>query len=90
MVRSIRRWLALGVPLALAACGPPTTEQALKRAERVQTRAELEGALGRPDEISKLGPVEKWIYKTSDGAVSFVLTGDRVTLSSGGTERKSK
>ncbi len=87
MTRSIRPWAALLLPLLLAACGPPTTAQALKKAEKIQMKAELESALGRPDEISKLGPVEKWIYKTSDGAVSFIITGDRVTLSTGGTEK---
>lgn len=72
----------------LAACGPPSTADALKKAEGVKTKAQLESALGKPTEIGKLGPIENWTYKTSDGSVSFVITGDTVQLSSGGTGRK--
>jgi len=89
MARLARFVFALALPLALVACGPPSTEEALKKAEHVGTRAELEKALGRPGEIQKLGPIEQWTYKTSDGSVTFVITGDRVALASGGTNKKN-
>ena len=80
--------LILVLPLALIACGPPSTEETIKKSEKIETKAELEKALGRPSEIQKLGPIEQWTYKTSDGSVTFVLAGDTVTLASGGTTKK--
>lgn len=80
---------ALILPLALIACGPPSTDEALRKAEKAGTKAELEKALGRPSEIQKLGPLEQWSYKTSDGSVTFVIAGDKVTLASGGTTKKN-
>lgn len=84
----VRLFLVLALPLALMACGQPSTEETIKKSENVSTKAELEQALGRPTEIQKLGPMEQWTYKTSDGSVTFVLAGDTVTLASGGTTRK--
>ncbi|MFC3674405.1 hypothetical protein [Ferrovibrio xuzhouensis] len=84
----LARLAVLVLPLALIACGPPSTEEALKKAETATTKAELEKALGGPTEIQKLGPLEKWTYKTSDGSVTFVIAGDKVTLASGGTDKK--
>ena len=79
--------LALAV-LALAACSR-TKEDVLKKAESVKTRAELESRVGRPDDIAKLGPMERWTYKTSNGEVVFVLVGDTVTLqAAGGSDKK--
>lgn len=88
MARLARLVFTLALPLTLIACGPPTTDEALKKAEKAGTKAELEKALGRPTELQKLGPVEQWTYKTSDGSVTFVIAGDKVTLSSGGTTKK--
>lgn len=91
MARPFRHALAslvLVLPLALAACNEPSTEETIKKSESVSTKAELEKALGRPSEIQKLGPIEQWTYKTSDGSVTFVLAGDTVTLASGGTTKK--
>ena len=82
------RLAALALPLLLIACGPPSTEDALKKAEKAGTKAELEKALGSPTEIQKLGPLEQWTYKTSDGSVTFVIAADKVTLASGGTTKK--
>ncbi len=83
------RFVALAaLAFLLAACGPPSTADALKKAEGVKTRTELESRLGKPTEIAKLGPIENWTYKTSDGSVSFVITGDTVQMSSGGTNSK--
>lgn len=78
----------LALPLVLIACGPPSTDEALRKAENAKNKAELEKALGRPTEIQKLGPIEQWTYKTSDGSVTFVIAGDTVTLASGGTTKK--
>ena len=78
----------LAAALALAACGPASTAETLKKAEKIETKAALEKALGRPTEVGKLGPIEQWTYKTSDGSVTFLITGERVALSAGGTERK--
>lgn len=89
MARLARLALTLALPLALIACGPPSTEEALKKAEPAKTKAQLEKALGKPTELQKLGPLEQWTYKTSDGSVTFVITGDSVTLASGGTTKKN-
>jgi hypothetical protein len=74
--------------LALAGCSR-TKEDVLRKAEGIKTRAELESRLGRPDDIAKLGPVERWTYKASNGEVVFVIVGDTVTLqAAGGGEKK--
>ena len=79
--------LALAL-LALTGCSR-TKEDVLKKAESVKTRAELESRVGRPDDIAKLGPMERWTYKTSNGEVVFVLVGDTVTLqAAGGSDKK--
>jgi hypothetical protein len=73
--------LAILVLAALAlACGPKTKHVLLDKAEKVQTKAELERALGAPDERDKLGPMEVWTYEASDGKVTFLITGDTVAL----------
>ncbi|MFN4163483.1 MAG: hypothetical protein ACK4GK_02835 [Ferrovibrio sp.] len=89
MARPTRSVFTLLLPLALIACGPPSTDEALRKAEKAGTKGELEKALGRPSEIQKLGPLEQWSYKTSDGSVTFVIAGDKVTLASGGTTKKN-
>lgn len=78
---------ALGSLLGAAAmawvgCGPPTKHEIVKKAEGVDTKQELEAALGAPDDIDKLGPVERWTYRASDGQVEYVITGDAVALES--------
>jgi hypothetical protein len=77
----------IGLLLAFAAvavlgCGPPSQHEILKKAEAVETKQELEEAIGAPDEVDRLGPVEKWTYSASDGEVEFVITGDKVRLGS--------
>jgi hypothetical protein len=73
-------YLLLAATLAaLVACGPPTRADLLKKAASVKTKAELEQALGKPADVAKLGPLEKWTYKTADGAVIFVIAGEAVT-----------
>jgi len=64
----------------LAGCGPSSKEDIAAKARDAKTRAALEQALGKPDDIGKLGPVEKWTYKAKNGKVTFILMGDAVTL----------
>ena len=73
---------------ALSACGPSSKEDMLAKAKDVRTRAQLEGALGKPDDVSKLGPVEKWTYKTRNGQVVFLLVGETVTIEAAGPSDK--
>ena len=74
--------------LTLAGCSR-TKEDVLRKAESVKTRGDLESRLGRPNDIAKLGPVERWTYKASNGEVVFVIVGDTVTLqAAGGGEKK--
>ncbi|MEO3430187.1 hypothetical protein AAFN88_15100 [Pelagibius sp. CAU 1746] len=79
-MRLLRTTFALCALLLLAACFAPSKADLLKKAKGVSTRAELEEALGEPSDVSKLGPIEKWSYKASDGTVVFVLAGDTVTI----------
>jgi len=88
MLPRFRRAAALGAGFLLVACGPPDSAEILRKAEGVKTKTELERAIGRPDEVSKLGPIETWTYKTSDGAVSFLITGERVQIAAGGNRSR--
>lgn len=80
MSRFIKSAAAFAVLFVLAACGDPSKAELVKKAEGADTKAKLESALGRPTNLSKLGPVEKWTYKAKDGEVVFVITGDTVAL----------
>lgn len=71
----------------LAACGDPTVAEMVEKTANANTKADLERLLGKPHEISKLGPVETWTYKARDGQVSFLITGDTVQMSAGGSRR---
>ena len=53
-------------------------------------KAALLEALGDPDEVSKLGPIESWTYKAANGEVSFVITGDIVALKATADSEKKK
>lgn len=52
----------------------------LEKTEGVTTMADLKSVLGEPAERDKLGPVEIWTYKASDGKVTFLVTGETVVL----------
>jgi hypothetical protein len=65
-------------------------EDLVLKSRGVGTRAELERALGKPTDISKLGPVEQWTYKASNGNVVFLIVGDKVTLQATGTPDEKK
>ena len=73
----------------LTACDfKPSKAEILKKAEKARTRAELEQALGTPDEIDKAGPMQRWTYKASDGSVTFMIVADRVVLDVTGNKSK--
>lgn len=76
---------AATVLFGLSACGDPSKEDILSKARDVKTRAELESKLGKPTNIGKLGPIEQWTYKASNGEVTFVITGDTVALQATGS-----
>jgi uncharacterized lipoprotein len=89
-----RRFAALAIwfltVFALAACGPSSKEDMLARTKDAKTRAQLETALGKPDDVRKLGPVEKWTYRARNGQVVFILVGETVTIEAAGpSERKN-
>jgi hypothetical protein len=71
--------LALAAAVALG-CGPPSQHEILKKAEGLETKQELEAAIGAPDEVDKLGPLERWTYRASDGDVEFTITGNKVAF----------
>lgn len=87
MKRSIVALCAV-TALVLAGCGPSSKEDIVAKARDVKTRAALEKTLGKPDEISKVGPVEKWTYRAKNGRVVFVLVGETVTIEAAGDDQK--
>jgi hypothetical protein len=72
--------VALLLPLLLVACGDSSKSELIGKAKGADTKAKLESALGRPDDLTKVGPLEKWTYKASDGEVTFLITGESVAL----------
>ena len=66
--------------LVLVACAKPTKEELLRKAEGIKTRTELQQKMGTPDDVAKFGPLERWIYKGSNGSVVFLITGENVAL----------
>lgn len=76
--------------LLFTACGERTKEDIIEKARNVSTRNDLEKALGKPGDIAKLGPIERWTYKASNGAVVFVIVGEQVTLQAAGPGDKAK
>ena len=78
--RMIRLGGCILLAFVLAGCGASSKEDIIAKAREAKTRSALEKALGKPDDISKLGPVEKWTYKAKNGTVTFILMGDTVTI----------
>lgn len=72
--------VAVLIPFLLAACGDSSKAELISKAKGADTKDKLEAALGAPDDLTKVGPLEKWTYKASDGEVTFLITGDAVTL----------
>jgi len=66
--------------ILLTACGGHTKEDIVQKTRNVSTRNELEKVLGKPTDIAKLGPLERWTYKATNGEVVFLIVGDSVTL----------
>ena len=62
------------------ACGEPCKTELMDKAEGANTREQLRTGLGEPDDLAKVGPLEKWTYKASDGEVTYIITGDSVAL----------
>jgi hypothetical protein len=89
-MRGTLRVALAAIALGLAGCGPPTKHDLLSKAEGAETRQALEAALGAPDDRSKLGPVETWTYRASDGEVTFVIAGDRVRFETAGGSAEPK
>jgi hypothetical protein len=89
----IRAWAGLLIWVLtaglLVGCSRSKEDLVLK-SRGVETRAELERALGKPSDISKLGPVEQWTYKASNGTVVFLIVGDKVTLQATGSPDEKK
>ena len=85
---SLTALVLASVLFVAAACGEPSKSDILKKAEGVSEKARLENVLGRPDDVSKLGPIEKWTYKASDGTVVFIITGDKVAMQAAGGSKK--
>jgi hypothetical protein len=79
-MRSWKLVLAAGLMLAVAACGKPTKEAMLQKVGDPKKKAEVVALLGQPDEIGKLGPIEMWTYRASNGSVVFTMLADNVTL----------
>lgn len=71
---------ALLMSLLLAACSDPSKSEIIAKAKGIDSKDKLEATLGQPDDLSKLGPLEKWTYKASDGQVTFIITGNTVAL----------
>lgn len=80
----IRSFAFVASIAVLAACGEPTKQDIIQDAKGAETKTALESALGTPTEVSKLGPIEKWVYTASDGTVVFIITGDSVSLQATG------
>lgn len=89
MRRALLTALALTAALTLGAC-EKSKEDILQKAEKAETREQLKAALGTPDDIAKLGPVETWTYDGSNGTVSFIIAGDQVTLRATGDKKAAK
>ncbi|MCW5748581.1 MAG: hypothetical protein KIT36_20495 [Alphaproteobacteria bacterium] len=86
-----RRILIAGLAAVavLAGCdSAPKKADILEKAKGAKTKADLEKALGKPTEVDKIGPVEKWTYKASDGSVTYIIVADQVTLDVTGGNKK--
>jgi len=55
-MRRLAGLLMIALALLVTACGPASKEDIVATAREVKTRAELERALGKPADVSKLGP----------------------------------
>ena len=88
----LRRTFAVGTLAMLMLAGgcdsSPTKAEILKKAAGIQTREELEKVLGQPNNLDKLGPIERWTYNAKDGTVVFTIVAGRVALDETGDRKK--
>jgi hypothetical protein len=88
----LRRMLGLGALATLmtaTACdSSPTKAEILKKASGLTTKEELEKVLGPPNNLDKLGPIERWTYNAKDGVVVFTIVAGRVALDETGERKK--
>jgi len=83
-------WILALVAVLLAGCGKPSKEDLVRKAEGITQKADLEKKLGKPDDIAKLGPMERWTYRASNGELIFVIVGSAVTLQATGSSDPKK
>lgn len=83
----MRKFFLTGLLLLtlITGCGAVSKQTILDKAKNARNKAELEKALGRPDnftsaEVPFMGSAETWEYKASDGKVIFQIIGDKVVL----------
>ena len=88
MTRTVATMLAWALAAGLIVGCSRSKEDLIEKARDANTRAELERALGKPSDITKLGPVEQWTYKAANGSVVFLIVGDKVTLQAAGPDEK--
>jgi PBP1b-binding outer membrane lipoprotein LpoB len=88
MRQSFKVIATLALALFLTGCFGDTKADILKKAKGVDTTEQLEAALGKPDEVDKIGPLEQWTYEASDGKVVFAIVAGKVTLEA--TQDKAK
>jgi hypothetical protein len=74
--------------IGLSGCGRASKQDISKKTSSIKTKSELESVMGKPDDFNKVGPIETWKYKASDGEVVFVIMGDKVTLQAAGNEKE--
>lgn len=82
----MRRWgmwfAVLVLACTLAGCGRGGKQSVYEKAKDIKTKADMESALGKPDEMNAggIGPLsgEVWKYKCSDGIVVVTIAGDKV------------
>jgi len=84
MSRATTTMLVWLLAVALLGGCSRSKEDLVEKSRSASTRAELERALGKPNDIAKLGPVEQWTYTASNGTVVFLIVGDKVTLQAAG------
>ena len=85
MIRAMTGLLVWLLAAALVAGCSQSKEDLIEKSRAAGTRTELEQALGKPSDIQKLGPMERWTYKASNGSVVFLIVGDTVTLQATGS-----
>jgi len=81
--------------LFLGGCGLASSskQDILAKAEKCKTKEDLQKALGKPSgfesvEVPILGPQEIWMYKASDGEVTFTISNGKIIMRATGEGKK--